>query len=108
MGSAGMSRRRIALGSLAIVVVVAALSVAKVIVSRPETSALGPPVFLDEAATSGIDHIYEGPFAFATGGGVAAFDCDDDGRPELYIAGGARPAALYRNESPAGGVLAFR
>ena len=30
---------------------------------------------------------------------MAAFDCDDDGRSELYLAGGQAPAALYRNES---------
>ena len=36
------------------------------------------------------------------GGGVAAFDCDDDGRPELYLAGGANPAALFHNDSPVG------
>ena len=38
---------------------------------------------------------------------MAAFDCDDDGRSDLYLAGGSEPAALYRNESPAGGALRF-
>ena len=38
---------------------------------------------------------------------MAAFDCDDDGRPDLYLAGGANPAALFRNESPVGGALRF-
>ena len=38
---------------------------------------------------------------------MAIFDCDDDGRQDLYLAGGERPAALFRNESPAGGALAF-
>jgi hypothetical protein len=41
------------------------------------------------------------------GGGVAAFDCDEDGRPDLYFAGGSNPAALYRNASPIGGELRF-
>src|SRR5947207_2679590 len=104
-----MSRPAAALAAIAIVAAVGSLGVGAVVVTRgPTPSAMGPPVFHDEAATSGIDHVYDGPFAFATGGGVAAFDCDDDGRPELYIAGGARPAALYRNESPVGGALAFR
>ena len=33
---------------------------------------------------------------------MAAFDCDDDHRPELYLAGGAAPAALYHNDSAPG------
>ncbi len=41
------------------------------------------------------------------GGGVAAFDCDDDGRDELFLAGGSEPAALFHNDSPIGGALRF-
>lgn len=65
------------------------------------------PRFVEEAATAGIDHAYRGGSLFFVGGGVAAFDCDDDGRPDLYFAGGERPAALFHNDSPAGGALAF-
>ncbi|HZX55047.1 MAG TPA: CRTAC1 family protein, partial [Ilumatobacteraceae bacterium] len=56
---------------------------------------------------SGIDHSYSGDFEFFVGGGVAAFDCDDDGRADLFFAGGTDPAALYRNESAIGGALRF-
>jgi hypothetical protein len=66
-----------------------------------------PPHFVDETASAGIDHTYAGEFEFFVGGGVAAFDCDDDGRDELFFAGGTEPAALYRNESPVGGPLRF-
>lgn len=65
------------------------------------------PRFVDETTASGLDHRYEGPFEHFVGGGVAAFDCDDDGRPELYLAGGSAPAALYRNTSEVGGALSF-
>jgi hypothetical protein len=71
------------------------------------TTALDAPQFLDEAATSGLDHTYDGDSRFWVGGGLATFDCDDDGRPELYLAGGGGPAALYRNESVIGGALRF-
>ena len=43
---------------------------------------------------------------FFVGGGVAAFDCDENGLQDLYFAGGAEPAALFRNASPVGGALA--
>jgi len=59
------------------------------------------------ADSGGIDHSYEGDFQYFVGGGVAAFDCDDDGRSELFFAGGSAPAALYHNESPTGGAFQF-
>ncbi|MCB2223951.1 MAG: VCBS repeat-containing protein [Actinobacteria bacterium] len=62
---------------------------------------------VEETGVSGIDHVYDGDFRFFVGGGVAVFDCDDDGRQDVYLAGGANPAALYRNVSPVGGALRF-
>ena len=70
-------------------------------------AALDAPHFVEEALAAGIEHSYDGEFTYFVGGGVAAFDCDDDGRPDLYFAGGAEPAALYRNSSPVGGALSF-
>jgi hypothetical protein len=72
-----------------------------------EPSALDAPHFSEEAAAAGIEHAYAGDFLYFVGGGVAAFDCDDDGRQDLYLAGGASPAALYRNDSITGGNLRF-
>ena len=71
------------------------------------TSAGPPPRFLDVTAGSGVRHTYDDPSAVAVGGGVAVLDCNDDGRPDLYLAGGEQPAALYRNESATGGSVAF-
>jgi hypothetical protein len=74
-----------------------------------DTTASGSaaPHYIDESATSGIDHQYAGKFEFFVGGGVAAFDCNGDGRDELFVAGGTNPAALYLNHSPVGGALTF-
>jgi enediyne biosynthesis protein E4 len=72
-----------------------------------DTQALPAPHFVEEAAAAGLEHRYDGEFMFFVGGGVAIFDCDDDGLHDLYIAGGQEPAALFRNESPVGGALAF-
>ena len=66
---------------------------------------LPAPHFVDDTSASGIDHRYDGEFEYFVGGGVAAFDCDDDGRDELFLAGGSEPAALFHNDSPIGGAL---
>jgi len=73
-----------------------------------ESSSSSPaPRFVDDSASSGLVHRYHGDFEYFVGGGVAAFDCDDDGRAELFLAGGSEPAALYHNDSPVGGALSF-
>src|SRR5438034_1878245 len=74
---------------------------------RGPAVALGAPRYVEETATAGVDHMYGGGFEYATGGGVSAFDCNGDGKPDLYLAGGSGAAALYRNESPIGGTLRF-
>lgn len=94
-------------------VAVAAVAVAAAVLVRtlqpPATSvtALPAPRFVEEARAAGIEHAYQGDFEFFVGGGVAVFDCDDDGRPELYFAGGSEPAALYHNESSPAGAVRF-
>jgi len=70
-------------------------------------AASAPPRYVEESAAAGLDHVYDGEFEFFVGGGVAVLDCDDDGRPDLYLAGGVNPAGLYRNSSQTGGSLAF-
>jgi hypothetical protein len=72
-----------------------------------DAGALGAPHFVEEAEAAGITHRYNGEFTYFVGGGVAVLDCDGDGRQDLYFAGGADHAALYRNRSESGGALRF-
>ena len=60
------------------------------------------PRFVDVATATGVEHAYTGDWTHYVGGGVAAFDCDLDGDPDLFFAGGASPARLYRNDSVPG------
>jgi hypothetical protein len=103
-----VTRRRIGLFVAALAVTAAGIAAAAWVL-RPATPAVaaGPPRFVDESAAAGLKHRYEGSDTFQVGGGVAVFDCDGDRSPDLYLAGGEAPAALYRNESPVGGSLRF-
>ena len=74
---------------------------------RFDGGAAAPPHFVEEAAAAGLTQSYSGDYPYVVGGGVAAFDCDDDGKPDLYLAGGEGTAGLYRNRSAVGGALRF-
>lgn len=77
------------------------------IVRFGSSGALGPPHFVEVGAAAGLVHTYDGPYSTFVGGGVAVFDCNGDGRPDVYLSGGSAPAELYRNDSPVGGALRF-
>jgi enediyne biosynthesis protein E4 len=91
--------------SLATMLLMAAI--AAPIPAQAASDRLVTPRFVEETERVGIDHVYDGEWEFFVGGGVAVFDCDADERPDIYLAGGAGPASLYRNRSETGGALAF-
>ena len=103
-------RLRLAPRALAGVVVLAVtLGVGVVATGTLNTDAVAVdvPQLVDATAESALDFAWDGELQYATGGGVAVLDCDDDGFPDLYFSGGAGPAALFRNVSAAGGPLRF-
>ncbi len=106
-----MSRRRVltAAGAAGLVLVVGASAAAFLPLGTTATPtvALDPPSFVEETATAGLNHTYASSDIDTIGGGVAVLDCDDNGLPDLFVAGGANPAALYRNRSAIGGSLSF-
>jgi hypothetical protein len=114
MSAGAPARRRpsrVAAGvGLLLVAVVAAVGVAAALgIGRPGPGAAGPiPRYVDETASSGLAITYDGPLELSVGGGVAVMDCDGDGMPDVYVAGGANPAGLFRNVSAVGGQLRFQ
>ncbi|MFO1540823.1 MAG: CRTAC1 family protein, partial [Chloroflexota bacterium] len=65
------------------------------------------PRFAEVTRSAGVRHVYDGEWEYFVGGGVAAFDCSGDGLPELWLAGGERPASLWGNGSAPGGPIRF-
>ena len=63
------------------------------------------PTFVEETDLSGLQSRFEGEGEYMVGGGVATFDCDGDGLPEVYVTAGVNKAKLYRNRSARGGAL---
>jgi hypothetical protein len=103
-------RRLVGLVGVAVGVIVilgGGVGLSRLLPRATPTVAMGPPQYIDETASSRVDHTYTGDFPYSVGGGVAVLDCDADGRSDLYVAGGSGPAVLYRNESAVGGQLRF-
>ena len=63
------------------------------------------PHFVEETDSAGLQSRFEGEFEFQVGGGVATFDCDGDGLPEVYVTAGVNKAKFYRNRSTRGGPI---
>ena len=105
-------RGRVLLAGAALVLVLLVGAGAAIVLPRlgggaTPSSALGPPLFVEETASSGLSQTFGGSDTSYIGGGVAVLDCNDDGMPDVYLAGGGNPAALYRNDSRPGASLAF-
>lgn len=65
------------------------------------------PAFVDRSATLPLPHVYDGGWEHFVGGGVAVFDCNGSGLPDLFVAGGENPARLFVNLSTPGGDILF-
>lgn len=76
-------------------------------VAHAEDGQLIIPTFTDETQSAGINSIYAGEWQYMVGGGAATFDCNDDGYPDMYLAGGEGKAKFYQNASTKGGALKF-
>ena len=60
-------------------------------------SALAEPKYQDLSENLPT-HVYGGGWEHFVGGGVAVFDCNSDGLPDIFAAGGENPASLIRND----------
>ena len=84
---------------------VLALVCAELLATTPP--ALADPVFSPVESPAAAGHRYTGGWEHFVGGGISGFDCNGDGLPELYAAGGTAPARLLINRSTPGGALHF-
>jgi enediyne biosynthesis protein E4 len=66
------------------------------------------PRFVEETDSAGLQSRFEGEGEFMVGGGVATFDCDADGLPEVYVTAGVNKAKFYRNRSARGGPIKLK
>ncbi len=57
--------------------------------------------FVNRAPHLGIEHIYQGGWSHFVGGGVAAFDCNGDYFPDLFLSGGEGSDRLLVNQAQA-------
>ena len=71
-----------------------ALALATLCAAAPAQAA---PRFVDRAGDLPAPHVYDGGWEHFVGGGVAVLDCNDDAKPDLFVAGGANPARLFVN-----------
>ena len=82
---------------------------AAAVLSLPAGAADAPipavPRFVEETDASGFQSRFEGESEFLVGGGVATFDCDGDGLPEVYVTAGVNRSKFYRNKSTRGGPI---
>ena len=74
----------------------------------PQPAAPAIPHFIEETDQAGLQSRFEGQDEFMVGGGVAVFDCDGDGLPEIYVTGGVNKAKFYRNQSTRGGPIKLK
>ncbi|OUR76004.1 hypothetical protein A9Q83_16340 [Alphaproteobacteria bacterium 46_93_T64] len=75
----------------------------------PSSVNANSPKFIDRATELNIQHIYTGGWEHFVGGGVAAFDCNGDGYPEIYLSGGNSRDQLFLNTSAdANGRVTFK
>src|SRR5256885_6630811 len=98
-GRRRMTRGRLGAMTILLVAVLVATAAAVRLRAPGSGAVLGAPRFVNETATAGVTTTYGGDPAYATGGGVATFDCSGDGRPALLVAAGGNPASPYLNTS---------
>ena len=66
------------------------------------------PMFEEVTKSSGVSSTYTGDYLYMVGGGAATFDCNKDGFPDLFTAGGEGRASFFKTTSKQGGALKFK
>jgi enediyne biosynthesis protein E4 len=84
------------------------LSVCAIFAVAALSSVAGAEVsFQDRSAALPAKQSYEGAWNHYVGGGLAVLDCNDDGLPDFYAAGGSAASQLFVNTSVKAGEISF-
>ena len=93
------------ISAIALQIVLQPVSAQVTLAAQDVASIPAIPKFVEETDSAGLQSRFEGEDEFMVGGGVATFDCDGDGLPEIYVTAGVNKAKFYRNKSARGGAL---
>jgi enediyne biosynthesis protein E4 len=93
------------LPSVALCCALSALGAAACLAPVDVFAAPAIPRFIEETESAGLQSRFEGEGEYLVGGGVATFDCDNDGLPEVYVTAGVNKAKFYRNRSAKGNAI---
>lgn len=85
----------------------ACLAGASVVFVTAVSPAIADVSFLNRSSALPAQQSYEGGWTNYVGGGLAVVDCNDDGLPDFYAAGGAASSRLFVNASTPGGQIDF-
>lgn len=75
--------------------------------TAPAKPLVSTPHFIEESENAGLQQSYDGGWEFFVGGGGTSLDCNADNMPDLVLAGGTNPAALYINNGQPATELKF-
>lgn len=71
--------------------------ISALLIALPDAAFASDPKFINRAKSMNVEHVYAGGWEHFVGGGIAVFDCNADGYPEIFLSGGSNQDTLLLN-----------